>query len=68
MSEQHIIAMACVLEGFSSAIDASGDVMRRACRSLHEGLALADAMGTAESDAVQIVRQLLDTLEDKTQD
>lgn len=64
MNDQQVIAVACVLDAFSSAIDPSGRITSAAMRNLRDGLALSEEFGVKHREAAETVRQLLASLDD----
>ncbi len=63
---QTILAASCILDAALSALDPSGRALRETTRTLRQGLALADEMGVANTDAAEIVKQVLENLEGMT--
>jgi lauroyl/myristoyl acyltransferase len=62
---QIAVTLAAVADACVSALDPSGLSLRRVCASLRDGLHIAEQHDAANNDAAQIVRQLVETIEDR---
>jgi hypothetical protein len=62
---QIAVTLAAVADACVSALDPSGLSLRRVCRSLRDGLHLAEHHSAANNEAAQIVRQFVETIEDR---
>jgi hypothetical protein len=62
---QIAVTLAAVADACVSALDPSGFSLRQVCRSLRDGLHIAEHHSAASSDAAQIVRQFVETIEDR---
>jgi hypothetical protein len=67
-TNQLAIALSCVVDASMSALDPSGASLRRVCIALRDGLHLAEHHSAANNDAAQIVRQFVETIEDRIED
>ncbi len=61
--DQLAIVLACITDAALSAIDPSGAALRRAHFNLREGLRMAEQMDAADSPASEVVRAVVENLE-----
>jgi hypothetical protein len=64
LDSSHVaLAMASVLDAALSAVDPTGAALHRACRSLRDGLRIAEQMGV-DNAAAEIVREVVASIEE----
>ncbi|CAJ0867468.1 hypothetical protein AMST5_01957 [freshwater sediment metagenome] len=63
-TSQLAIALACVMDSLASTLDPTGLSLRRACRSLKDGITLAEQLDAADTPAASLLRQIVANLEE----
>lgn len=58
------VAMACLADAIVSTLDPSGHSLRRACRSLKDGISIAEKMDVADTPAASLLKQIVSNLEE----
>lgn len=58
------IALACVMDSLASTLDPSGFSLRRACRSLKDGITIAEQLDAADTPAASLLKKIVANLEE----
>ncbi|GLI92993.1 hypothetical protein [Methylocystis echinoides] len=61
---QIAIAVACIMDSVTSALDPSGAALRRACSSLRDGISVAEQMDAADTPAASLLKQIVANIEE----
>jgi hypothetical protein len=58
------IAVACVMDSLASTLDPTGLSLRRACRSLKDGITIAEQLDAADTPAASLLKKIVANIEE----